>query len=155
MPYLCAGKTVKQPNKLKSMKNITLFIVFLWASSLFIQWKALVTSLKISPVIQNEKTIFFPNDAERIELNGTLMFNHQSSIEAAVNDYAVYIQFNQNFGNVSISLYNQSGALIHNGMVDTSVQSQVVIPFLNSTNGTYTLVLENVSGYVEGEFVED
>lgn len=77
------------------------------------------------------------------------------AIEAAVDDYAVYIQFNQSFGNVSISLYNQSGSLIHSSEVDSSAQQQIVIPFINSTSGTYTLIIENNNGWVEGDFVQD
>ena len=114
------------------------------------------SNLKASPVIINELQEFFPNDAERIELLGTLAFgNNPNAIIAEANEEAVYIQFNQNFGNVSISLYNPNGLLIHNSVVDTSVQQQVIIPIQSNVDGTYTLVLENAAGYVEGDFEEE
>ena len=81
--------------------------------------------------------------------------NNPNAIIAEANEEAVYIQFNQNFGNVSISLYNPNGLLIHNSVVDTSVQQQVIIPIQSNVDGTYTLVLENATGYVEGDFEEE
>lgn len=106
-----------------------------------------------------QKSIGTPDDPPEltfIELLGKLDMNAgPNDITAWVESSMVRVSFSRSFGYVSVKLYSPSGVLIHSSVVDTSVQSQVVIPFLNSTNGTYTLVLENASGYVEGEFVED
>lgn len=123
---------------------------------MFINWNAYASDQKSSPDSNSERQVFFPHNSERIVLDGTLMYGvNPQAIEAAVDDYAVYIQFNQSFGNVSISLYNQSGILIHSSEVDSSAQQQIVIPFINSTSGTYTLIIENNNGWVEGDFVQD
>lgn len=93
---------------------------------------------------------------EKIMLLGDLMLGiNPNAIEASVTEDAVYIQFNQSFGNVSISLYNASNNLIYNGVVDTSMQQFVVIPFTSSVSGTYTVTLNNATGYAEGEFNKD
>ena len=41
---------------------------------------------------------------------------------------------------------------IYTDVVNTSVQQTVIIPITGAPNGTYTLVLENTTGYAEGEF---
>ena len=90
---------------------------------------------------------------ERIELHGTLMFGiGPNAINAGVGEDAVYIQFNQSFGYVAISLYNESGVLIYNDVVDTGVQQSVVIPINNVSSGSYLLELNNAAGYAEGFF---
>lgn len=92
-------------------------------------------------------------EINKIELQGLLMYNvGPNAIEAYVADDAVYVQFNQSFGNVSISLYNSINGLIYSDIVNTDVQQLVIIPIGNVENGTYTLVLNNVNGSAEGDF---
>ena len=51
---------------------------------------------------------------EKIILQGSLLTGTgPNAIEAYVTDDNVYIQFNQNFGNVSISLYDALSNLIY------------------------------------------
>lgn len=105
-----------------------------------------------------EKQVSFDNppDYNLIDLLGRLDYNASSEdITAWVENNTVHICFSRSFGNVSISLYNPNGLLIHNSVVDTSVQQQVIIPIYGFTNGIYTLVLENATGYVEGDFEEE
>ena len=109
---------------------------------------------KESPYYYQE--CMMPNGAEKIELHGCLMFNiGANSIEAYSYNNEIFIHFNQSFGNVSISLYNAIGNLIYNCVVDTSTQQLVVIPINNVASGTYTVVLDNANGYVEGDFEHD
>ena len=86
-------------------------------------------------------------------MRGKLNYNAgPDDIEAGATDNAVYLYFNQNFGNVSISLYSPMGLLVYNSVVDTSMQQLVVIPIASSVSGTYTVVLDNANGYAEGDF---
>ena len=94
-----------------------------------------------------------PGETEQILLRGKLNYNAgPDDIEAGATDNAVYLYFNQNFGNVSISLYSPMGLLVYNSVVDTSMQQLVVIPIASSVSGTYTVVLDNANGYAEGDF---
>lgn len=97
-----------------------------------------------------------PAEAKEIRLLGKLNYNAgPDDIEAGATDNAVYLYFNQNFGNVSITLYNPTGILVYNCVVDTSIQQLVVIPIASSVSGTYTVVLDNANGLVEGDFEHD
>ena len=97
-----------------------------------------------------------PTTAEKIDLKGKLNLSAgPDDIEAGATDNAVYLYFNQNFGNVSISLYSPMGLLVYNCVVDTSMQQLVVIPIASSVSGTYTVVLDNANGLVEGDFEHD
>ena len=95
-----------------------------------------------------------PSEAEKIRLQGKLELNaNPEDIEAGATRNAVYLYFNQNFGNVSISLYNPEGQLIYLNVVDTSVQQYVTIPLANNSgNGGYYLTLDNANGFAEGDF---
>ena len=103
-----------------------------------------------------DKADNIPSTAEIIKLQGRLDFNtNPDDIEAGATDNAVYLYFNQNHGNVSISLYSPMGFLVYNCVVDTSMQQLVVIPIASSVSGTYTVVLDNANGLVEGDFEHD
>lgn len=94
-----------------------------------------------------------PSGAEQIYLQGRLDFSASpDDVEAYVDDNAVYVQFNQNFGNVTVTLYNPLGLTVYSGVVNTAVQQTLVIPVTLFVEGTYTLTLENVTGYADGEF---
>ena len=75
-----------------------------------------------------------------------------NAIVAGASDNAVYIGFNQDFGNVSITIYNGAGLVAYSTVVDTSVQQVVIIPITTAASGTYTVVLDNANGYAEGDF---
>ena len=84
------------------------------------------------------------------------MYGHSpNAIEAGASDNAVYIGFNQSFGNVNISIYNALGGLVYSTVVNTDVQQTIIIPFSNVLSGTYTVELSNANGYVEGDFDKD
>ena len=111
----------------------------------------------------NPKTAFshnfikgIPHGYEEIELRGLLAtMVGPNAIEAGANDDAVYIGFNQSFGNVNISIYNGSGAIVYNTVVNTDVQQVFIIPFSGVASGTYTVELNNANGYAEGDFNKD
>ncbi|MBQ8957019.1 MAG: DUF3244 domain-containing protein [Bacteroidales bacterium] len=75
-----------------------------------------------------------------------------NAVVAGANDNAVYIGFNQDFGNVSISIYNEAGLVVYSTVVNTSVQQEVIIPFTSAASGTYTLELSSTNGYADGDF---
>lgn len=97
-----------------------------------------------------------PSGAEQIKLKGKLNYSaNPDDIEAGATETAVYLCFNQNFGNVSITIYNDSGLLVYTSVVDTSMQQYVVIPILSTAPGTYTVVLDNANGFAEGDFIKN
>ena len=75
-----------------------------------------------------------------------------NAVVAGASDNSVYIGFNQDFGNVSISIYNAAGLLVCSTVVNTNVQPTVIIPFENVNTGVYTVVLDNADGYADGDF---
>ncbi len=102
--------------------------------------------------IFNEVTTL-PEGFETIILNGDLVYNiGPNAIEAGVNATEVYIQFNQSFGSVSISLYNGSNTLVYHATVNTDVQPIVIIPLNGADEGSYFLEIDSVSGSSEGGF---
>lgn len=114
--------------------------------------KTYAIDTKKAPIIETEKADP-PHGYEEIELLGTLMYgiNTNAIIAGASND-AIYIQFNQTFGNVNISIYNSIGGLVYSTVVNTDVQQVVIIPFTNAASGTYTVELNNANGYADGDF---
>lgn len=94
-----------------------------------------------------------PSEYERILLHGSLDYGvGPNAIVAGANENAVYIHFNQSFGNVSISIYNGTGLLVYSAVANTSVQQTYIIPITTAASGTYTVVLDSANGYVEGDF---
>lgn len=109
--------------------------------------------LAVSLLVISSTTDPPPSGADRIELMGLLDINHgPNDVEAFADQNFVYIYFHRNFGNVSIALYNPTGVMIYNDVVNTAVQQQLVIPITDLVDGVYTVVLENATGYADGEF---
>lgn len=107
-------------------------------------------------VLINMEDNHIPSEAKEIRLMGKLNCSTgPDDIEAGATENAVYLYFNQNHGNVSISLHNPSGLLAYNCVVDTSMQQLVVIPITSPVSGTYAVVLDNANGLVEGDFEHD
>ncbi|MBR4468691.1 MAG: DUF3244 domain-containing protein [Bacteroidales bacterium] len=104
------------------------------------------------PII--EKTITDPPQGfEKVDLHGDLLNNvGPNAIVAGASDDAVYIGFNQDFGNVSISIYNGMGGLVYSTVVNTTVQSVIIIPFTNAASGVYTVELNSADGSADGDF---
>lgn len=94
-----------------------------------------------------------PPEFNIVDLHGDLATSvGPNAIEAGTSDDAVYIHFNQCFGNVSINIYNGTGVLIYSTLVNTDVQQAIIIPFSNVLSGVYTIELSNANGYAEGDF---
>lgn len=94
-----------------------------------------------------------PQGYEKINLQGTLMLGvGPNAVVAGANENSVYIAFNQDFGNVSITIYNGAGLVAYSTVVDTSVQQVVIIPITTAASGSFTVVLDNANGYAEGDF---
>lgn len=97
-----------------------------------------------------EKTSL-PHGVDVIVFQGDLLLSSgPDAINAGIGEDAIYIEFNQNLGNVTISLYGESGALVYNAVVNTGVQQLVIIPINNDPGVSYTLELNNAAGYAEG-----
>ena len=136
------------------MKTKTLLLVGLCAIGLC-SWKAQAINTRPIPIINSEMADP-PQGYEKIELLGTLMLNiNPNAIVAGASDDAVYIGFNQSFGNVNISIYNGMGGLVYNTVVNTDVQQVFIIPFSGVASGSYTVELSSANGYAEGEFDKD
>lgn len=136
------------------MKKKVLLIVVLCAFGLC-TWEAQALNYTSTPIIEGVMTDP-PQGYEKIELQGSLMYGiNPNAIVAGANDNSVYIGFNQSFGNVNISIYNGMGGLVYSTVVDTSVQSVVIIPFTSAASGSYTVELNNANGYADGDFEKD
>lgn len=119
-------------------------------------WEAQATNSTTLPSSIYNKVHNMPEGYEVIELHGDLATNvGPNAIVAGANDEAVYIGFNQDFGNVSISIYNEAGLVVYSTVVNTSVQQVVIIPFSSAASGTYTVELNSANGYVDGDFEHD
>ena len=109
------------------------------------------TSVK-TPIYKNDNGDP-PAGYDKIILLGDLMLNHgPNAVVAGANENSIYIGFNQDFGNVGIAIYNEAGLVVYSTVVNTSVQTVVIIPFTTAASGTYTVELSNAFGYADGEF---
>lgn len=94
-----------------------------------------------------------PTGYEVMDLKGKLSYSAgPNDIVAGANKNSVYLHFNQSFGTVSISIYNADGNLVYNSVVDTSMQRTFIIPITGSSNGIFSVVLDNSAGFAEGDF---
>ena len=133
------------------MKTKTLLLVGLCAIGLC-SWEAKAVNTTSLPINKTE-IADPPQGYEKIDLQGSLMYGiGPNSIVAGASEDAVYIGFNQSFGNVNISIYNGMGGLVYNTVVNTDVQQVVIIPFTSAASGSYIVELSNASGYAEGDF---
>ncbi len=93
-----------------------------------------------------------PGILEKIELKGDLMYSvGPNAINAGASKDAIYIEFKQSCGNVDIFIYNENGQQIYGTTVNTSVQQMVIIPFSNTTDNGYSVMLSNANGCAEGD----
>lgn len=94
-----------------------------------------------------------PSGSSVIVLHGELDCNAgPDSAEAFLCKNFVQVCFHQNFGYVNITLISETGSVVYNNTVNTSVQQTFYIPLSGTSSGNYTLVLDNANGYAEGEF---
>ena len=134
------------------MKHKTFILAGLCALGLS-TWEVQAINLNSAPVIINGVEQNMPNEFEKIDLLGDLLYSvGPNAIEAGASDDAVYIQFNQSFGSVSITIYNSSNLVVYSTVVDTSVQQVAIIPFANASADAYTIVLNHADDYAEGDF---
>jgi len=132
------------------MKN-NLFLFFSLCAIGLGVWEVQAENPKTT--LQYFTEINIPIGYDEIDLHGELMLSiGPNAIVAGVSDDAVYIGFNQDFGNVNISIYNGMGGLVYSTVVNTSVQSVVIIPFTSAASGSYTVELSNADGDAEGDF---
>ena len=120
-------------------------------------WETQAMSIVSISIPTNHKDVEDPPPGyEKINLQGSLMFGvGPNAVVAGANENSVYIGFNQDFGNVSISIYNEAGLVVYSTVVNTSVQQVVIIPFSSAASGTYTIELNSANGYVDGDFEHD
>ena len=75
-----------------------------------------------------------------------------NAIVAGVGSNAIYIEFSQNLGSVTITLHDESGILVYNTIVNTGVLQLVIIPINNELRGSCSLEMSNAIGSAEGYF---
>lgn len=133
------------------MKTKALLLVGLCAMGLC-TWDAQAVNTKPLPIHKMEMADP-PQGYDKIDLKGSLMLGiNPNAIVAGSSDDAIYIGFNQNFGNVNISIYNGMGGLVYSTVVNTNVQQAVIIPFSSAVSGSYTVEISNANGYADGDF---
>lgn len=97
-----------------------------------------------------------PPGYEKINLQGSLMYGiGPNTVVAGASDDAVYIGFNEDLGNVNITIYNGMGGVVYSTVVNSGVQSVVIIPFSGVASGSYIVELNNANGYADGDFEHD
>ena len=134
------------------MSKNTLFLAILFAINLC-SWKALGADWDHSPIVHINNEYNVPTGYDEIRLYGKLDVNvGPNAVVAGASENSVYIGFNQDFGTVSITIYNGADLVVYSTVVDTSVQQVVIIPFTNAASGSYYLELSNAFGYADGEF---
>ena len=137
------------------MKKKVLILVGLCILGLF-SWQIQAANKERTSIINNKVEDDVPHGYDVIVLQGSLMLGiNPNAIVAGANDNSVYIGFNQDFGNVNISIYNDMGGLVYSTIVNTGVQSVIIIPFGGIASGSYTVELSNANGYADGEFDHD
>ena len=135
------------------MKNRLLFLVSLFALSLCTWEVHALNTVPVSTPSQKNDIEEPPPGYEKINLLGDLLYNiGPNAIVAGANDDAVYIGFNQSFGNVNISIYNGMGGLVYSTVMNTDVQQVYIIPFTTASRDTFTVELSNANGYADGHF---
>ena len=138
------------------MKKRLLFLVSLFLLSLYAWEVQALNSATVSTPIYMNDIEDPPPGYEKIDLMGDLLLNiGPNAIVAGASDDAIYIGFNQSFGNVNICIYNGTGGLVYNTVVNTNVQQVVIIPFNSVASGSYTVELSNASGFANGYFDRD
>ena len=132
------------------MKKKLLFLICFCSFS-FCAWEIQAEIPKNVFVKENLNEL--PPGYNDIVLLGNLMLNiGPNAIEAGYNENSIYIQFNQNLGYVDVTIYKPNGLMVYHDVVNTAVQQQLVIPITGLLDGVYTIVLENATGYADGEF---
>ena len=135
------------------MKNRLLFLVSLFALSLCTWEVHALNTVPVSTPSQKNDIEEPPPGYEKINLLGDLLYNiGPNAIVAGANDDAVYIGFNQSFGNVNISIYNGMGGLVYSTVMNTDVQQVYIIPINTASSDTFTVELSNANGYADGHF---
>lgn len=117
-------------------------------------WQVQASNVECPSAINNNVGDNEPTGYEKIiELKGDLLYStNPNAIVAGISCNSIYLHFNQSFGNVGISVYNEAGNLVYGGMVDTSVQQTVIIPIMGSSSGIFSVALDNAFGCAEGDF---
>ena len=119
------------------MKKKTLLLVGLCAIGLC-TWEAQAINQQTIPVSINNGLNNMPNEFDKINLMGDLMFAvGPNAIEAGASDDAIYIGFNQSFGNVNISIYNSMGIAVLWQVVSTSWNSIMPMVMPKAISITY------------------
>ena len=138
------------------MKTKVLFFACLTALS-FCTWQ--VQAVNVNPVaapINKWDVTDPPAGYEIIDLQGSLLYGiGPNAVVAGASDDAVYIGFNEDCGNVSISIYSGIGNLVYSTVVDSGMQPVVIIPFSGFASGIYTVELNSANGYADGDFEHD
>lgn len=92
-------------------------------------------------------------NGEEIVLQGELETGTgPNNIVAFVDEDIVQVYFSRNFGNVTLSIFNENSVQIYGGVVNTANQHLAIIPISGYSGGTYSLVLSNDNGIAEGLF---
>ena len=151
--YILAGQNLSQLKPTNTMKrSIFLLICFcvLGFDTLTIR------AFNPRPTFVNQTSDDLPPSYDQIVLYGNLLLGvGPNAVEVGYNENSVYIQFNQNLGYVDVTIYNPSGLTVYSDVVNTAVQQQVIVPITGLVDGVYTIVLENATGYADGEFEKD
>lgn len=134
------------------MKKNVLILASLFVLCLF-AWQAQAVNVESPSIAITNMVDNVPTGYEAINLKGKLSYcTGPNDVVAGANKNEVYLHFNQNCGNVSVSIYNADGNLVYNSVVDTSLQRTFIIPITGSSNGIFSVVLDNSVGFAEGDF---
>ena len=134
------------------MKITTTILVVFCTLGFYIS-EAHAVAMTTTPYCEYSTSNNLPGILEKIELQGDLVNSiGPNAIEAGASKDAIYIQFNQNVGNIDIFIYNENGLQVYYSTVNSSVQQLVVIPISYTTSHAFTVMLCTASSSAEGDF---
>lgn len=156
LPHETFHQSFVKPIKTQQKMNKKAFILAGLCVFGLCVWQTQAAIIYHSSSLNSSAEDIVPHGYDDIVLQGTLMYGvGQEAIVAGVSDNAVYIHFNQSFGNVSVKIYNDAGCLVYCSEVNTSVQQTFIIPIMGGANGHFVLELNNANGFAEGEFTRN
>lgn len=75
-----------------------------------------------------------------------------TTITAERQGSIIVLLLQETLGNIQISITNEKGEEVFSQKVDSKTQSQFSIPLLGLANGSYTIIIDNDRGRMNGDF---
>ena len=114
------------------------------------------------PVSVNFEVFAYPDskevlESEPIDLEGELYLgpglrSGGKVVTAEVQGSVILALFHKDVGDLLVTLSDDSGNMVYEATINTSIQQQVFIPFSGLSSGIYTITFSNNFGSMYGDF---